>query len=73
MTKPGYTDSSPINYPKSKISHEVFKKSLQDRVALAICKEESKRNRREQYGKDWKKYINSDKCNESVVNERVAA
>lgn len=51
------------------MSHEVFKKSADERELLKLMKKTNKQNRKEQYGDNYKKYLNSDKDNDSVRKE----
>lgn len=51
------------------MTHEVFEKSADERELLKLMKKANKQNRKEQYGDKYKKYLNSDKDNNSVRKE----
>ena len=42
-----------------RISHEIFKKTTEERIKLLQMKRKNIANRRAEFGKDWKKHLNS--------------
>lgn len=50
------------------MSHEVFKKDLVEKIKLLQMKRDNILNRKNQYGKNYKKYLNNDKDYLSALN-----